>query len=51
MMKEATIKGVFLGKTVTEWTDIGAGIVEGIEAGWVNPIVDKVKVCFTYQWN
>merc|ERR1712142_75233 len=42
MLPEASIRGVSLGSTTpTEWSEMGAAIVAGIEAGWVNPVINK----------
>ncbi|XP_042213746.1 quinone oxidoreductase-like isoform X1 [Homarus americanus] len=40
---ESSVMGVaLLTATPDEWKDLTAGVVEGIKAGWVKPIVDKV---------
>merc|ERR1712240_396852 len=42
MLPEASIRGVSLGSTTpTEWSEMGAAIVAGIEAGWVSPVINK----------
>merc|ERR1712055_768136 len=42
MLPEASIRGVALGSsTPAEWTEMGAAIVAGIEAGWVSPVINK----------
>jgi len=42
MLPEASIRGVSLGSsTPSEWIEMGAAIVAGIEAGWVNPVINK----------
>lgn len=42
MAPEAMIKGVALGaSTNQEYARMGAAIVAGVEAGWVNPVIDK----------
>ncbi len=42
MLPEASIKGVSLGISSPEqWREMGAAIVAGIEAGWVNPVINK----------
>merc|ERR1712083_875617 len=42
MMPEASICGVALGTTSpSEWAEMGAAIVAGIESGWVNPVINK----------
>jgi len=42
MLPEASIRGVALGTSLPhEWTEMGAAIVAGIEAGWVNPVINK----------
>ena len=36
-------RGVSLGtSTADEWIEMGAAIVAGIEAGWVNPVINQV---------
>jgi NADPH2:quinone reductase len=43
MLPEASIRGVALGtSTREEWMEMGAAIVAGIEAGWVNPVINQV---------
>ncbi|CAB4059298.1 qor [Lepeophtheirus salmonis] len=43
MLLEASVKGVSLGiSSPSEWREIGAAIVAGIESGWVNPVINKV---------
>jgi len=43
MLPEASIRGVALGtSTPEEWVEMGAAIVAGIEAGWVNPVINQV---------
>lgn len=43
MLPEACIRGVSLGtSTADEWIEMGAAIVAGIEAGWVNPVINQV---------
>jgi len=43
MLPEASIRGVALGtSTPAEWSEMGAAIVAGIEAGWVNPVINQV---------
>ncbi len=38
-------RGVALGtSTPEEWVEMGAAIVAGIEAGWVNPVINQVKI-------
>ena len=45
MLPEASIRGVSLGSTTpTEWSEMGAAIVAGIEAGWVSPVINKVNM-------
>ena len=45
MLPEASIRGVSLGSTTpTEWSEMGAAIVAGIEAGWVSPVINKVII-------
>ena len=40
---DQTSCGVALGTTVpAQWKEMGAAIVAGVEAGWVNPVVNKV---------
>merc|ERR1712133_251334 len=42
MLPEASIQGVALGSTSpAQWAEMGAAIVAGIEAGWVNPVINK----------
>jgi len=42
MLPEASIRGVSLGSsTPSEWSEMGAAIVAGIEAGWVSPVINK----------
>eukprot|EP00095_Tigriopus_kingsejongensis_P000389 maker-scaffold19_size710362-snap-gene-0.19 protein:Tk00389 transcript:maker-scaffold19_size710362-snap-gene-0.19-mRNA-1 annotation:"quinone oxidoreductase" len=42
MLPEATIKGVQLGATPPhDYKEMGAAIVAGIEAGWVNPVINR----------
>jgi len=42
MLPEASIRGVALGiSKPEEWAEMGAAIVAGIEAGWVNPVINK----------
>ena len=42
MLPEANIRGVSLGISSTaQWREMGAAIVAGIEAGWVNPVINK----------
>merc|ERR1712042_405898 len=42
MLPESSIRGVSLGSTTpTEWSEMGAAIVAGIEAGWVSPVINK----------
>ena len=42
MAPEAMIKGVALASsTAQDYSRMGAAIVGGIEAGWVNPVIDK----------
>jgi len=42
MLPEASIRGVSLGSTTpSEWSEMGAAIVAGIEAGWVSPVINK----------
>jgi len=42
MAPEASIQGVALGSTSpAQWTEMGAAIVAGVEAGWVNPVINK----------
>jgi len=42
MLPEASIRGVSLGSsTPAEWSEMGAAIVAGIEAGWVSPVINK----------
>lgn len=42
MMKETTVSGVALGQTTKdEWDASVAAITEGINKGWVNPVVGK----------
>jgi len=42
MGPEANVMGVALGTTVpAQWKEMGAAIVAGVEAGWVNPVVNK----------
>ena len=45
MLPEASIRGVALGSsTPPEWAEMGAAIVAGIEAGWVSPVINKVRL-------
>merc|ERR1719288_186401 len=43
MLPEASIRGVTLqgNTTVAQYKEIGSAIVAGIEAGWVNPVINK----------
>ncbi len=42
MLPEASIRGVSLGiSTPAQWREMGAAIVAGIEAGWVNPVINR----------
>lgn len=42
MLPEASIKGVALGISGTsDYKEMGAAIVAGIEAGWVTPVINK----------
>ena len=42
MLPEASIKGVALGiSTPSQWKEMGAAIVAGIEAGWVEPVINR----------
>ncbi|TRY75456.1 hypothetical protein TCAL_07106 [Tigriopus californicus] len=42
MLPEASIKGVQLGATPpNQYKEMGAAIVAGIEAGWVNPVINR----------
>lgn len=43
MLPEASIKGVTLqgNTTVAQYKEIGSAIVAGIEAGWVNPVINR----------
>ena len=42
MLPEASIRGVALGiSTPAQWKEMGAAIVAGIEAGWVNPVINR----------
>jgi len=42
MAPEASIQGVALGSTApAQWNEMGAAIVAGIEAGWVDPVINK----------
>jgi len=42
MAPEASIQGVALGSTApSQWAEMGAAIVAGIEAGWVAPVINK----------
>ena len=42
MLPEASVRGVALGSsTAAEWAEMGAAIVAGVEAGWVNPVINK----------
>lgn len=42
MLPEASVRGVALGSsTAAEWVEMGAAIVAGVEAGWVNPVINK----------
>ena len=44
MGPEASVAGVALGTTTTaQWKQMGAAIVAGVEAGWVNPVINKVS--------
>ena len=39
--------GVSLGTTTpAEWSEMGAAIVAGIESGWVNPVINQVRLEF-----
>ena len=50
MLPEASIRGVSLGSsTPSEWIEMGAAIVAGIEAGWVNPVINKVNSAFLHS--
>ena len=38
------MQGVALGTTTpVQWKQMGAAIVAGVEAGWVNPVINKVR--------
>ena len=38
------MQGVALGTTTqAQWKQMGAAIVAGVEAGWVNPVINKVR--------
>jgi len=42
MGPEASVQGVALGTTTpAQWKQMGAAIVAGVEAGWVNPVINK----------
>jgi len=42
MGPEANVQGVALGTTSpAQWKQMGAAIVAGVEAGWVNPVINK----------
>lgn len=42
MAPEARVQGVALGSSSAgEWTEMGAAIVAGVEAGWVNPVINR----------
>jgi len=43
MLPEASIRGVTLqgNTTVAQYKEIGSAIVAGIEAGWVNPVINR----------
>ena len=42
MLPEASIHGVALGNsTPEEYNEMGCAIVAGIEAGWVNPVINR----------
>jgi len=42
MGPEANVQGVALGTTVpAQWKQMGAAIVAGVEAGWLNPVINK----------
>ena len=42
MGPEANVQGVALGTTSKDqWKQMGAAIVAGVEAGWVNPVINK----------
>ena len=44
MAPEASVQGVALGTTTpAQWKQMGAAIVAGVEAGWVNPVINKVR--------
>ena len=44
MAPEASVQGVALGTTSqAQWKQMGAAIVAGVEAGWVNPVINKVR--------
>ena len=44
MGPEASVQGVALGTTTpAQWKQMGAAIVAGVEAGWVNPVINKVR--------
>ena len=44
MGPEASVAGVALGTTTpAQWKQMGAAIVAGVEAGWVNPVINKVR--------
>ena len=44
MGPEASVQGVALGTTTpVQWKQMGAAIVAGVEAGWVNPVINKVR--------
>merc|ERR1719510_434090 len=42
MAPEASVQGVALGTTTpAQWKQMGAAILAGVEAGWVNPVINK----------
>ena len=50
MGPEASVQGVALGTTTpVQWKQMGAAIVAGVEAGWVNPVINKVREA-TSSW-
>ena len=44
------LRGVALGtSTREEWIEMGAAIVAGIEAGWVNPVINQVMIMIFHR--
>ena len=42
MAPEASVQGIALGSsTPSEWQEMGAALVAGVEAGWVSPVINR----------